>query len=78
MLEPQILAKIIRKHRKAAGLSQNALAEIAGVGKTVVFDIEKAKESIQLNTLRKILQALNIKVQLTSHLMEQLTNNEKS
>jgi HTH-type transcriptional regulator / antitoxin HipB len=78
MLEPQILAKIIRKHRKAAGLSQNALAEIAGVGKTVVFDIEKAKESIQLNTLRKILQALNIKVQLTSHLMEQFTNDEKS
>jgi HTH-type transcriptional regulator / antitoxin HipB len=78
MLEPQILAKIIRKHRKAAGLSQNALAEIAGVGKTVVFDIEKAKESIQVNTLRKILQSLNIKVQLSSQLMEQFTNDEKS
>ena len=78
MLEPQILAIIIRKHRKIAGLSQNALAEIAGVGKTVVFDIEKAKESIQLNTMRKILQALNIKVQLISPLMEQIINNEKS
>lgn len=69
MLEPQTLALVIRKHRKAAGLSQLQLAEIAGVGKTVVFDIEKGKETIQLDTLRKILTALNIKVQLVSPLM---------
>jgi HTH-type transcriptional regulator / antitoxin HipB len=78
MLEPQLLANIIRKHRKAAGLSQLQLAELAGVGKTVVFDIEKGKESVQLNTFRKILKVLNIKVQLTSHLMDQILNNENS
>jgi HTH-type transcriptional regulator/antitoxin HipB len=78
MLEPQILAKIIKKHRKTAGLSQLGLAEMAGVGKTVVFDIEKGKETIQLNTLRKIFTVLNIKVKLISPLMEQLENHEKS
>lgn len=78
MLEPVVLANIIRKHRKVAGLSQLQLAELAGVGKTVVFDIEKGKETVQLNTLRKILKVLNIKVQLTSHLMDQLLNNENS
>lgn len=78
MLEPKLLAAIIRKHRKAAGLSQLQLAEMAGVGKTVVFDIEKSKETIQLNTLRKILTVLNIKVQLDSPYMNQILSNESS
>lgn len=80
MLEPEILAKVIRRHRKAAKLSQLQLAEMAGVGKTVVFDIEKGKETIKLDTLKKILKVLNIKVQLISPLMNQLiiTGNEKS
>ncbi len=78
MLEPELLASIIRKHRKAAGLSQLQLAEMAGVGKTVVFDMEKGKGTIQLNTLRKILTVLNIKVQLNSPYMNQILNNESS
>jgi y4mF family transcriptional regulator len=78
MLEPKILAIVIKKHRKAAGLSQLQLAEMAGVGKTVVFDIEKGKETIQLDTLRKIMAVLNIKVQLTSPFMNQINENEIS
>ena len=79
MLEPKTLASIIRKHRKAANLSQMQLAEMAGVGKTVVFDIEKGKETVKLDTLRKILKILNLKVQLISPLLnEQITENEKS
>lgn len=78
MLEPQVLASIIRKHRKAAGLSQLQLAEMAGVGKTVVFNIEKGKETVRLDTLRKILSVLNIKAQLTSPMMNQLQEDEKS
>ena len=73
MLEPELLANVIRKHRKAAGLSQLQLAEMAGVGKTVVFDLEKGKETVQLNTLRKILKVLNIKIQLTSPIIKQLS-----
>ena len=79
MLEPDSLANIIKHHRKAAGLSQLQLAELAGVGKTVIFDIEKGKETTQLDTLRKVLRILNIKVRLESQLMEKLiNNNEKS
>lgn len=78
MLEPKVLAIVIKKHRKAAGLSQLQLAEMAGVGKTVIFDIEKGKETIQLDTLRKILAVLNIKVQLTSPFMNQIISDEIS
>jgi len=79
MIHPQKLADIIKMHRKAAGLSRAQLADMAGVGKTVIYDIEKGKESIQLDTLRKILRILNIKIVLTSPLMDNLVNkdNEK-
>ena len=76
MLEPEKLASLIRKHRKIAGLSQLQLAELAGVGKTVIYDMEKGKETIRLDTLRKILLTLNIRVKLISPLMDQIMKDE--
>ncbi len=69
MDKSQNIARIIRYHRKKAGLNQQELAKLAGVGKTAVFDIEKEKETVQLDTLRKILHALNITIRLESPLM---------
>ncbi len=73
------IGKIIHAHRKKSNLTQKQLADLAGVGKTVVFDLEKGKATVQLNSLLKILSALNIKLELTSplmHLMEKF--DEKS
>ena len=79
MSKPKEFAAIIRMHRKAAKLTQLQLAELAGVGKTVVFDIEKGKETVKLLTLRKVLKVLNIEMQLTSPLLNnQINENEKS
>ena len=80
MEQTQDLAQVTRLHRRAAKLSRVQLAELAGVGKTVIYDIEKGKESIQLDTLRKILKVLNIRIVLKSPLMDNLQNseNEKS
>jgi len=64
------ISRIARYHRKSAGLSQQELARLAGVGKTAVFDLEKGKESIQLDTLRKILAVLNITLKPESPLMD--------
>lgn len=72
MAQSQELTDLVKMHRKAAKLSRAQLAEMAGVGKTVIYDIEKGKESIRLNTLRKILKVLNIKIELTSPLMDNL------
>ena len=70
------MSEIVLFHRKKSGLTRNELADIAGVGKTVIYDIEKGKETIQFSTLQKVLQALNIKITFTSPLMEVL--NERS
>ncbi|MGA8264572.1 MAG: helix-turn-helix transcriptional regulator [Ignavibacteriaceae bacterium] len=78
-MDSKSIGKIVYTHRKKSGLTQKKLADIAGVGKTVVYDIEKGKETVQLNTLLKILSALNIKIKFNSPLMKQLEiNNEES
>ena len=64
------LADLILYHRKQSGLSQAELAKLAGVGKTVIFDIEHGKNTVQLDTLMKILEALNIKASFESPLMK--------
>lgn len=69
-MDPILLGKIIKLHRKKSKLTQAELAKIAGLGKTVVYDIEKGKRSIQLDTLLKVLHVLNISIELHSPLME--------
>ena len=78
-MTPKQISKIIIFHRKKSRLTQKQLADLAGVGKTVVFDIEKGKETVQLNSLLKVLSVLNIKLEMKSslmHLMEK--ENEES
>lgn len=65
------IGSIIWFHRRKAGLTQKQLATLAGVGKSAVFDIEKGKNTIRLNTLTAILSVLNISLEPESPLMEQ-------
>jgi transcriptional regulator with XRE-family HTH domain len=53
-------------------LSQAGLAKLAGVGKTVVFDLEHGKETVQLDTLKKVLAVLNIRLELRSPVFERM------
>jgi len=71
------LGKIIRYHRKISGLSRVACAELAGIGKTAIYDIEHGKDTVQFRTLLKLLKVLNIKIDLQSPLM-QYYKDEKS
>ena len=61
-----VAAEAIKYHRKQAGLTQHELADFAGIGKTVVFDLEHAKPSVRLDTLLSVLSVLNIKLELKS------------
>ena len=68
------LGRVIALHRKASGLSRVGLADLAGVGKTALFDIEHGKTTVRFDTLRRILDALNITLRLESPLMAQIAN----
>lgn len=64
------LADLIKYHRKRSGLTQIQLAEMAGVGKNLVYELEKGKQSIRLENLLKIMQVLNIELDFRSPLRE--------
>lgn len=71
------IPEFVTRHRKKSGLSQEALAKLAGVGKTAVFDIEHGKVTVQMDTLLRILDALNIEVQLSSPLLQAVKEKQK-
>jgi HTH-type transcriptional regulator / antitoxin HipB len=56
------LSELIFQTRKRASLTQAELADLAGVGKTVVWDLEHGKFTVRLETLIKILTSLNIEL----------------
>ena len=60
------LGLFVKEHRKHAGLTQLQLADLAGIGKTTVFDIEKNKETVNWNNLLSVLKVLNIEIKLIS------------
>ena len=64
-----LIGNVVRFHRRRAGLSQHSLADLAGVGKTSVFDIEKGKPTVRLATLMAVLHVLNIDLALDGPLM---------
>ncbi len=74
------IGKIILFHRRKSGLSRIKLAEISGISKTVIYDIEHGKPSVQFNSIIKVLQTLNIKIKFESPLMKTFEEieNEKS
>lgn len=71
------LAQLIRLHRKKARLSRAELSRLAGVGKTLVYDLEHGHESIRLSKLMRILNVLNIQLEYSSPFMSEF-EDEKS
>ncbi|WP_318342854.1 helix-turn-helix domain-containing protein [Flagellimonas baculiformis] len=64
------LGLMVKNHRKKAGLTQIELANLAGIGKTTIFDIEKNKETVRWSNILAVLQVLNIQVEFKSPLAE--------
>ncbi len=71
------LGPVVRFHRRRAGLSQVALARLAGVGKTLVFDIEKGKPTVRLDGVLRVLAALNIRLDWSSPLEDAFRAEEE-
>ena len=65
----RLIGEVVRFHRRRSGLSQHALADLAGIGKTSVFDIEKGKPTVRLATLMAVLRVLNVDLLLDGPLM---------
>lgn len=51
----------VREERLKQGLSQEQLAELAGVHRTYIGMIERAEKNITLENIEKLAKALNLK-----------------
>lgn len=56
------LGQRIRRLRNAAGLSQDALAREAGIGRVTLVRLEKGEQTPRYKTLRAIAKALRVEV----------------
>lgn len=50
----------VKKYRIQANLSQEKLAELAGLHRTYISDVERGLRSISLNNIQKIADSLKI------------------
>jgi y4mF family transcriptional regulator len=49
------IGQFVRQRRKAGGFSQSELAELAGVGRRFVSELEQAKPTVRMNSVNKVL-----------------------
>ena len=69
------LGKTIRQHRRARDLSQETFAEICGLHRTYICDVERGVRNVTIGTLLKIAHALGTTV---SELTQNLENDPRS
>jgi transcriptional regulator with XRE-family HTH domain len=56
-----VLAKNVRLFRSGLGLSQEALAEKAGLHRTYIGSIERAERNVSVDNIEKLARALQVK-----------------
>lgn len=54
----------IRDRRKQLGLSQSALADVVGVNRRVIGELERGKASVQLAIALRVAEAVGLDVKL--------------
>ncbi len=56
----EVFGQVLRKHRTAQGISQEAFADKAGVHRTYMSSIELGKVQVSIGIAHKLAQALGI------------------
>lgn len=59
----KIFATNLRKARLSKGMSQEALAEIAGLHRTYVGSVERGERNISIDNMEKLAEAFGLKIQ---------------
>lgn len=54
--------KNVKKYRKALGISQEELADLSGLHRTYISNVERGLRSISLGNIQKIANALKIEI----------------
>ncbi|WP_422784849.1 helix-turn-helix domain-containing protein [Rheinheimera texasensis] len=77
MTTPAALANAIRNQRKLGQKTQRETADLVGIKQTTVSDFELKPESTKLETLFKILAALDLELHISKRGAELTDNSDK-
>jgi len=58
------IGRYVRERRRARGWSQQDLAEVAGVGRRLVVEIEAGKPSLRLDAVQKVVHVFGKRIGL--------------
>ena len=61
---PHAFGQLVRDRRRALSLSQSALADVVGVNRRVIGELERGKPSVQLSIALRVAAALCLDVAL--------------
>lgn len=60
----ETLGKMIRENRDKKNISQQELADFAGVSRAVIVDLENAKRDMKFSNVLKVVQASSLQLHL--------------
>ncbi len=60
------IAVVVRQRRKRLGVTQQALAQMAGCGLVFVYNIEHGKPSLRFDKLLDVLSVLGLEIVVTA------------
>lgn len=58
----KLFAKKLRQIRQAQGLSQETLADLAGLHRTYVGSIERSERNVSIDNIERLAQALEVDI----------------
>ncbi len=58
------IAGVVKARRKGLGIDQETAAQLAGVSRKLVSDIERGKRTVRLDVLVSVLDVLGLKLQV--------------
>ncbi|MBL0319029.1 MAG: helix-turn-helix transcriptional regulator [Alphaproteobacteria bacterium] len=74
---PETIGSIIKKVRKATGITQKDLALTSGTGLRFIIELEKGKPTCQLGKALTVMQTLGIKLALSSPMLNESQKDTK-
>ena len=61
----ETFGKMIRENREKKNISQQELADFAGVSRAVIVDLENAKRDMKFSNVLKVVQASSLQLKLS-------------
>lgn len=60
-----LIGEKLKEYRKSKGFTQQDIADLSGVSRKVISELEQGKDTIQFNIVLKILSVTDLKLEIT-------------